>query len=115
MNGKALLTFDEALARLLEAVGPLDGLETISTFEARGRVLRADVRSTLDVPPQDNTSMDGYALRSADVPQSGTVLPVSQRIPAGVVGQPLAPATAARIFTGAQVPAGADAIVMQEY
>ena len=58
--------------------------------------------------------MDGYALHAADVPVAGTVLPVSQRIPAGVPGQPLQPGTAARIFTGGQVPAGADAIVMQE-
>jgi len=77
-------------------------------------VLAAEVRSGLDVPPADNTSMDGYAMRCADVPAAGTVLPVSQRIPAGVVGTPLQPGTAARIFTGAQVPAGADAVVMQE-
>jgi molybdopterin molybdotransferase len=77
-------------------------------------VLAADVRSLLDVPPADNTSMDGYALRAADVPAAGTVLPVVQRIPAGVVGLPLQPGTAARIFTGAQVPPGADAVVMQE-
>ncbi len=69
----------------------------------------------IDVPPADNTSMDGYAVRAADVPEPGTVLPVSQRIPAGVVGQPLAARSAARIFTGAQVPPGADAIVMQEH
>jgi molybdopterin molybdotransferase len=72
------------------------------------------VVSALDVPPADNTSMDGYAMRAADVPAAGTVLPVSQRIPAGVVGAPLQPGTAVRIFTGAQVPAGADAVVMQE-
>ena len=77
-------------------------------------MLAEDVRSGLDVPPADNTSMDGYALRSADVPAAGTLLPVSQRIPAGVVGQPLVPGSAARIFTGAQVPPGADAVVMQE-
>ncbi len=77
-------------------------------------MLAEDVRSGLDVPPADNTSMDGYALRCADVPAAGTVLPVSQRIPAGVVGAPLQPGSVARIFTGAQVPAGADAVVMQE-
>jgi molybdopterin molybdotransferase len=111
-----LLTLDEALARLLEAVSPLPAseAEALSTFDALGRVLREDVRSTLDVPPQDNTSMDGYALRCADVPAIGALLPVSQRIPAGVVGQPLQPGSAARIFTGAQVPPGADAVVMQE-
>jgi molybdopterin molybdotransferase len=109
-----MLTLDDALGRLLGAVAPLADIETLSTFDALGRVLRQDVRSALDVPPQDNTSMDGYALRSADVPAAGALLPVTQRIPAGVVGQPLQLGTAARIFTGAQVPAGADAIVMQE-
>ena len=111
-----MLTLDDALARLLGAVAPLAASEhaQLSTFEALGRVLQADVRSTLDVPPADNSSMDGYALRRADVPAAGTLLPVSQRIPAGVVGAPLAPGSAARIFTGAQLPAGADAVVMQE-
>jgi molybdopterin molybdotransferase len=111
-----LLTLDEALARLLAAVEPLPAgqVQSVSTFDALGRVLAEDVRSALDVPPADNTSMDGYALRAADVTAAGTVLPVSQRIPAGVVGTPLAAGTAARIFTGAQVPAGADAVVMQE-
>ena len=70
--------------------------------------------SALDVPPADNTSMDGYALRCADVPSAGTQLPVMQRIPAGHVGQPLLPGSAARIFTGGHLPAGADAVVMQE-
>ena len=111
-----MLTLDEALSRLLGAVRPLPATErqALSTFDALGRVLGADVRSELDVPPADNTSMDGYAMRCADVPAAGTLLPVSQRIPAGVVGEPLKPGTAARIFTGAQVPAGADAVVMQE-
>jgi len=109
-----MLTLDDALGRLLGAVAPRNDIDTLSTFDALGRVLRQDVRSTLDVPPQDNTSMDGYALRCADVPAAGTVLPVTQRIPAGVFGTPLQPGSAARIFTGAQVPAGADAVVMQE-
>jgi len=109
-----MLTLDDALGRLLGAVAPLADIETLSTFDALGRVLRQDVRSALDVPPQDNSSMDGYALRCADVPAASALLPVTQRIPAGVVGQPLQVGTAARIFTGAQVPAGADAIVMQE-
>ncbi len=111
-----MLTLDEALARLLGAVRPLPRheAETVSTFDALGRVLAEDLVSTLDVPPADNSAMDGYAVRTADVPAAGTVLPVSQRIPAGTVGTPLAPASAARIFTGAQTPAGADAVVMQE-
>ncbi len=93
---------------------PTTDNESVSTFDALGRVLAVEVSSALDVPPADNSSMDGYALRCADVPAPGAVLPVSQRIPAGVVGQPLLPGSAARIFTGAQVPAGADAILMQE-
>ena len=93
---------------------PAAEAQTVSTFDALGRVLAEDVRSLIDVPPADNTAMDGYALRCADVPAIGTVLPVSQRIPAGVAWQPLQPGTAARIFTGAQVPTGADAVVMQE-
>lgn len=109
-----LLTLDEALARLLAAVRPLGEVEEVSTFDARGRVLAEGVRSALDVPPQDNSAMDGYALRVADVSAAGAVLPVSQRIAAGHVGAPLQAGTAARIFTGAQIPPGADAVVMQE-
>lgn len=111
-----LLSLDEALARLLEAgrAHRIVDTETVPTMQALGRILAVDVLSALDVPPADNTSMDGYALRCADVPGEGAELPVSQRIPAGVVGAPLVPGTAARIFTGAQVPPGADAVVMQE-
>ena len=111
-----MLTLDEALARLIASTQPFPAAEaeTVSIFDARGRVLAVEVRSRIDVPPADNTSMDGYALRAADVAGTGAVLPVSQRIAAGTPPLPLAPGTAARIFTGAQVPAGADAIVMQE-
>ena len=111
-----LLSLDDALARMLAVADEHRITETrdVPTFEALGRVLARGVRSALDVPPADNTSMDGYALRAADVRAAGTVLPVSQRIPAGVVGMPLGEGTAARIFTGAQIPPGADAVVMQE-
>lgn len=113
---RPLLSLDDALARLVAAASEHVLLETeeVSTFDALGRVLAADVLSDLDVPPADNTSMDGYALRVADVPAAGAELIVAQRIPAGQVGQPLLPGTAARIFTGGQVPPGADAVVMQE-
>ena len=106
-----MLSFEDALSRLIGAVQPLGRVEEVSTFEALHRVLAADVVSTLDVPPADNTAMDGYALRAAD---AHLLLPVSQRIPAGLVGEPLQVNTAARIFTGAQIPEGADAVVMQE-
>ncbi len=113
---RPLLSLDEALSRLLQgaAAQRITDTETVSTFDALGRVLAQAVESRLDVPPADNTSMDGYAVHAADVVASGTVLPVLQRIPAGVVGGPLPRGAAARIFTGAQVPAGATAVVMQE-
>lgn len=107
---------EAALARLLSSVHalPATDTQTLSTFDALGRVLAAQVRSSLDVPPGDNTAMDGYALRCADLVAAAGVLPVSQRIPAGSVPAPLLPGTAARIFTGGQIPPGADAVVMQE-
>jgi molybdopterin molybdotransferase len=109
-----MLTVREALDFLMGAARPLTDTETVSTLQANGRVLAADQRSQLDVPPADNTQMDGYAVRAADCASGAARLPVSQRIPAGHVGQPLQPGTAARIFTGAMIPAGADAVVMQE-
>ena len=111
-----MLSLDEAVQRVLACVQapPPGRAETVSTFDALHRVLAEDVRSLIDVPPADNSAMDGYALRAADVPVAGTVLRVSQRIPAGRIGVPLAAGTAARIFTGAQIPSGADAVVMQE-
>ncbi|HOM14101.1 MAG TPA: molybdopterin molybdotransferase MoeA [Rubrivivax sp.] len=111
-----LLGLDEALARLRQgAAGHVIGqTQTVPTFDALGRVLAEALRSGIDVPAADNSSMDGYALRAADAAAAGALLPVSQRIPAGVVGQPLAPLSAARIFTGAQIPPGADTVLMQE-
>src|ERR1700744_6224855 len=113
MNKPAMLSMDEALAALLAAATPVKETETVSTFDGRGRVLAQAVRSTLNVPPADNTSMAGYALRSADLAAPGAVLRVTQRSPAGTVGPTLEPGTAARIFTGALIPPGADAVVMQ--
>ena len=109
-----LMPLDEALASLLAKATPRLDTESVSTFEADGRVLAQDVVSGLTVPPRDNSSMDGYAVRAADCASTGAVLTVAQRIPAGSVGTPLAAGTAARIFTGAQIPEGADAVVMQE-
>ena len=107
-----LKPLDEALAELLAQAAPLAGTDTVNTFDADGRVLAQAATSPLQVPPNDNSSMDGYAVRCADVPAAGVELPVAQRIPAGAFG--VAAGTAARIFTGAPVPEGADAIVMQE-
>ena len=115
-QGPTMLSLDEVLQRLLAVARDrvIPEIEKLDTFDALGRVLARPVVSALDVPPADNSAMDGYALRTADAPREGSLLPVSQRLPAGVVGQPLQPGTAVRIFTGAQLPAGADAVVMQE-
>jgi molybdopterin molybdotransferase len=106
-----LLPLEEALARVLAAVPAAPAAIELPLLEARGHVLAADAVSSIDVPGADNSAMDGYALRAGEV---GSPLPVSQRIAAGAVGEPLVPGTAARIFTGAEIPEGADAVVMQE-
>lgn len=109
-----MLSFDEALNQLLAAARPVAGVRHVPLTAAAGRVLAAPQHSTVDVPPLANSAMDGYAVRAADCVNDATTLPVSQRIPAGTVGTPLQPGTAARIFTGAPIPEGADAVVMQE-
>lgn len=111
---QALRSLDAALVELLGHARPLADAEVVSTFDADGRVLAQDLVSALQVPPQDNSAMDGYALRCADLSGANPVLPVSQRIAAGASGTDLAAGTAARIFTGAPVPPGADTIAMQE-
>lgn len=110
-----LMVLEDAMAALLAAAGPVAGVESVPTFDADGRVLAEDLVSALDVPGHDNSSMDGYAVRVADLQAAaGGALPVSQRIPAGHFGAALQAGTVARIFTGAPLPAGADAVVMQE-
>jgi len=115
MNRPALLDLDTALAQLLALAEPPDAasVEHLPTAEAIDRVLAAPQVSRLDVPPMDNAQMDGWALRVADLGVA-PALPVSQRIPAGSAPPPLQPGTVARIFTGAPIPEGADAVVMQE-
>ena len=111
---KGMLSVDEALAQLLAGAQPLTQVEQVPTMEAAGRVLAKAQTSTMDVPPMDNSAMDGYAVRLSEVSLNGK-LRVGQRIAAGSMGKALEPGTAARIFTGAPVPQGADAIVMQEH
>jgi molybdopterin molybdotransferase len=113
-NRKPMLTVRAALDFLLAAARPVADVETIDTLAANGRVLAADQVARLDVPSADNTQMDGYAVRAADCASGDAVLRIAQRIPAGTVGEALQPGTAARIFTGAMIPPGADAVVMQE-
>jgi molybdopterin molybdotransferase len=111
---KGLLSVDEALEVLLSAARPVADIEEVATLEATNRVLARAQRSTMDVPPMDNSAMDGYAVRVSDLASSSR-LKIAQKIMAGSLGKALAPGTAARIFTGAPIPPGADAIVMQEF
>lgn len=112
---KGLLTVDEALEVLLAGARPVAEVQDVPTLDATGRVLARAQASSMDVPPMDNSAMDGYAVRTADVKAPDTRLRIAQRIMAGSVGKALDPGTAARVFTGAPIPPGADAIVMQEF
>jgi len=111
-NLPPLMPLDEARDKLLASLPRLCGTETLPTDQCAGRILAEDVVAPINVPPAPNSSMDGYAVRFADL--DGSELPVSQRIPAGHMAQPLQRGTAARIFTGAEMPPGADTIVIQE-
>lgn len=108
-----MLTADQLLSELLTRARVVSDIETIPTESASGRLLATAQISTLNVPPLDNSAMDGYAVRAAECHADQPLL-ISQRIAAGHVGSPLQIASAARIFTGAPIPSGADAVVMQE-
>ena len=109
-----MLSVEQALDQLLASVQPVRETESIDTMRATGRVLAKNVVSAINVPPLDNSQMDGYAVRTSDVAAAPVTLRVSQRVTAGQIGVELEPGTAARIFTGAAIPAGADAVIMQE-
>ena len=113
-NRPTMKTAADALSVILNQAKTTNVIEMVDTQSALGRVLAEDILSKVDVPPADNTQMDGYAVRVADVTMNGIALKVAQRIPAGHVGSFLEVGTAARIFTGAHIPPGADAVVMQE-
>ena len=108
-----MISYTEALSRLMAGASPITETETVPLLYSTGRILAEDVGSPVAVPGWDNSQMDGYAVRFAEA-KEGVVLPVSQRIPAGSVGEALKAGTVARIFTGAPVPEGADAVVPQE-
>ncbi len=113
--GDQLIPYEEAVQKLLQHAQPLTETLTLPVTEALGQVLAEDLQSSINVPPADNSAMDGYAVHSRDLQAgSGQQLQVAQRIPAGSTGEPLQAGTAARIFTGAVIPEGADAVVMQE-
>lgn len=115
MNATQTLTpIDQALRQILAGLRPVAGSERVPLEGALHRVLARTLRSTIDVPGYDNSGMDGYALDSQFLARGQLRFPVSQRIAAGHVGSPLMAGTAARIFTGAPIPPGADAVVMQE-
>ncbi len=108
-----LLPVDDVIAELLAKVSPTRETITCLLDDALGRYLAADITSVVDVPPEANSAMDGYAVNSSEIVEDG-VYEVSARIPAGSVGAPLVAGTVARIFTGAPIPPGADAVVIQE-
>ena len=110
-----MLSVEQAVETLVQAATRLVGFEEVDLIAALGRTLAADVVATIDVPPADNSAMDGYAFRHANGVATTRALALSQRITAGSVPAPLASGTAARIFTGAEIPAGADTVVMQEH
>lgn len=107
----ALTALSEAMATILGSCTMTPESEEVPLDQALSRFCAKSVSAGMAVPPADNSAMDGYAVCSRDVP---AVLTVSQRIPAGSVSQPLEKGTAARIFTGAEMPVGADAVVLQE-
>ena len=113
-----MITYKQALENFLEHARHIERVEEIPTLYGEGRVLAQDVVSSIDVPAWDNAQMDGYAINAADTlsatPERPVRIPVTQRIPAGSVGVQLHAGEAARIFTGAPTPLGADAVVAQE-
>ena len=108
-----LRSYEAGLAQLIAAAQPVQDYQVLALEDALGKVLAEDVVSTIMVPPAANSAMDGYAMRAADI-VANEYLPISQRINAGATPEPLQPGTIARIFTGAEIPAGADCVVMQE-
>ncbi|WP_445360718.1 molybdopterin molybdotransferase MoeA [Microbulbifer sp. EKSA005] len=109
-----LMPIESAREKLLEALSPISGTETLPLAQAAGRVLAEDVISTVNLPPCDNSAMDGYALRFEDL-ASGLPLELIGKSFAGAPFDGVVnPGTCVRIMTGAAVPAGADTVVMQE-
>ncbi len=109
-----MLSVSEAISQLVASAKPAAAMESLSVLDSRGRVLALDICAAVDVPPADNSAMDGYAFCYAEAAANQFTLPLSQRIAAGSAPEPLAANTVARIFTGAEIPAGADTVAMQE-
>tara|TARA_B110000003_G_scaffold46581_1_gene44819 strand:- start:310 stop:1494 length:1185 start_codon:yes stop_codon:yes gene_type:complete len=109
-----MLTVEEAVRRLRDDSKVVSDTASVPVKEALGLVLANDIVASIDVPPADNSAMDGYAFCVDEALGNQFQLPVSQRIPAGVAPGTLKQRTAARIFTGAEIPAGADTVALQE-
>jgi molybdopterin molybdotransferase len=109
-----MISVSAAIDQLIATAKTTDARESLPVTQSLGRVLATDITATINVPPADNSAMDGYAFCYADALKNNFQLPLSQRIPAGVAPKALNPATVARIFTGAEIPAGADTVAMQE-
>lgn len=102
----------DALALIRERLAIVAEAETVSASESLGRILAEDIAAPLSLPPFDNSAVDGYAFRFADL--AASPLPVAARVPAGKHVAEIPPGSAARIFTGAPLPRGADTVAMQE-
>jgi molybdopterin molybdotransferase len=110
-----LMPVDEAISRLLDQAPPPPLAQMVRLDQAMGRVLAADIHSPVSLPAWDNSAMDGYALRAADLPQAGGCLSIGGRVAAGdQASSPLLAQQAVQIFTGAPLPPGADTVVPQE-
>jgi molybdopterin molybdotransferase len=114
--GGPLLPVDDIERLLAERIAPVGETERVNLHDATGRVLAADLVATVDLPPFDNSAVDGFAVRHGDLARAGeTRLTVIDRVAAGhAAAQPVGPGQAVRIFTGAPMPAGADTVFMQE-
>ena len=114
--GGPMMSVDEAVAIIAARVSAVHEVETVPLIEADGRVLASDISASLPLPPFTNSAVDGYAVRSRDLPRSGdAAFPVTGRVQAGASAErPLEPGHAMRIFTGAPMPEGADTVFMQE-
>ena len=104
----------EAINQLVATADKTAAIESLAVLDSLGRILAADICAAVAVPPADNSAMDGYAFCYADAVANNFKLPLSQRIAAGTAPQVLAATTVARIFTGAEIPPGADTVAMQE-
>ena len=109
-----MLTADQAREKMLSGVKPVNATHELPLRAALNKVISRDVTSSVNVPPMDNSAMDGFAVNHDEVIKDGITLPICQRITAGDIAQPLTPNSAARIFTGAEIPPNASAVVMQE-